>query len=216
MIYDSKFRESGLFIVLEGIDGSGTSTQAELLKDYLIRQGEKAAVSPEPSTGAIGKLIRRAMQENCLAIADKNKFDEQMAYLFAADRHHHLYNDLDGVVKLTQQQNTHVITTRYYFSSLAYNCNSEAEFAFVRSLNQKFPNPDLTIYLDIPLEVSLARIGDRAVKEVYETSEKLQKVKENFTRIFANYSGRILLVDGTQGVDVVHQQVIAYLQQLLN
>ena len=161
MIDHSKLRKSGLFIVLEGIDGSGTSTQAELLKDYFIRQGEKAAVSPEPSAGPIGRLIRRAMQENYLVITDKNKFDEQMAYLFAADRHYHLYNNLDGVFQLTEQQNTHVITTRYYFSSLAYNCNTEAEFAFVSNLNQKFPNPDLTIYLDIPVEVSLDRIRDQ-------------------------------------------------------
>lgn len=214
MIEHSKLSQSGLFIVLEGIDGSGTSTQAELLKNYFIRQGKKAIVSPEPSTGPIGKLIRRAMQENYLVIADQDKFDEQMAYLFAADRHHHLYNDLDGICKLTQQENTHVITTRYYFSSLAYNCNSESELAFVSNLNQKFPNPDLTIYLDIPLEVSLTRIRDRAIKEVYETAEKLQKVKENFTRIFANYSGKILLADGTQSIDQVHQQIIDYLQQL--
>jgi dTMP kinase len=137
------------FIVFEGIDGSGTSTQAKLLQEYFFKRGEKAVLSPEPSEGVIGRLIREIMQTNLISIQDQNKFDRQMAYLFAADRHYHLYNDHDGVFKLIQQEQTHVITTRYYFSSLAYNCNNPEEFAFVRQLNQHFPNPDLVIYIDV-------------------------------------------------------------------
>ena len=82
-----------LFIVFEGIDGSGKTTQAERLKDYLIEQGEPAVISPEPSTGLIGKLIREALQKSIIAIQNQQHFEEQMAYLFAADRHYHLYND---------------------------------------------------------------------------------------------------------------------------
>jgi dTMP kinase len=204
---------NSLFIVLEGIDGSGTSTQAELLKAYFRRRGEKAVVSPEPSDGPIGKLIRGAMQGQFIVMQNQEKFDEQMAYLFAADRHYHLYNDTDGVFKLIEREGTHVITTRYYFSSLAYNCNSDAEFVFVRDLNQKFPNPDIVIYLDIPIEVSLDRIRDRSIKEIYETAEKLQKVKENFVKVFANYSGTIWTIDGTQAIDSVHQQIVTYLER---
>ena len=84
------------FIVIEGIDGSGKSTQAELLKNYLINKGEKAVISPEPSNGIIGNLIRQALKKRIFFTTDKNLFDEQMAYLFAADRHDHLYNDIDG------------------------------------------------------------------------------------------------------------------------
>ena len=127
-----------LFIVLEGIDKSGKTTQAEFLKDYLIEHGNLAIVSSEPTNSSIGKLIRKGMQNQFFSIKDKTKFDEQMAYLFAADRHHHLYNNIDGVFKLIQQDNYTVISTRYYFSSLAYN--STTEFDFVYQLNQKFPN----------------------------------------------------------------------------
>ena len=86
-----------LFIVLEGIDKAGKTTQAELLKHYLINQGNSAVISSEPTEGVIGKLIRKAMQNQVFVIKEKAKFDEQMAYLFAADRHYHLYNEVDGV-----------------------------------------------------------------------------------------------------------------------
>ena len=201
-----------LFIVLEGIDKAGKSTQAELLKTYLVNQGNSAIISSEPTDGIIGKLIREAMQSQLIAIKNKAKFDEQMAYLFAADRHYHLYNDVDGVYKLIQQDNSHVIATRYYFSSLAYNCNNQEEFDFVYGLNKRFPNPDLVIYLDIPLEIALSRLKNAAYKEVYETQEKLKQVKENYRKIFQDYKGNLLKVDGTNTKNSIHEKVVCFLK----
>jgi dTMP kinase len=202
------------FIVFEGIDGSGTSTQAKLLQEYFLNQGEKAVLSPEPSEGVIGRLIREIMQSNLISMEDTNKFDQQMAYLFAADRHYHLYNDYDGVFKLIQQEQTHVISTRYYFSSLAYNCNNPEEFAFVQQLNQHFPNPDLVIYIDIIPDISLERIKNRAITEVYEKQEKLIKVRNNFVDIFKQYKSECLQLDGSDTIENVHQSIINYLDQL--
>lgn len=201
-----------LFIVFEGIDGSGTSTQANLLKEYYIAQNHQAILSPEPTNGVIGKLIRQAMQIPIIPIQNKKKFDEQMAYLFAADRHSHIYNDVDGVLKLTQQDNCHVITTRYYFSSLAYNCNTPEEFEFVSQLNARFPQPDLVIYLDIPVHVSLDRLTERHQREVYENEEKLSYVRDNFINIFSNYQGNTLIIDGQNTRDSIHHQIIQYLE----
>jgi dTMP kinase len=201
-----------LFIVFEGIDGAGTSTQACLLRDYFIRINNKAIISPEPSEGPIGKLIREAMQHEVIFIKDRHKFDEQMAYLFAADRHYHLYNDIDGVFKLTQQDNCHVISTRYYFSSLAYNCNTQAEFEFVSCLNQKFPNPDLAVYIDIPIEISISRLSERASLEIYETEDKLKGVRQNYYHVFQDYKGHLLKLDGTQSKETIHQQITDYIE----
>jgi dTMP kinase len=203
------------FIVFEGIDGSGTSTQAKLLQEYFLNQGEKAVLSPEPSEGIIGRLIREIMQRNLISMQDTNKFDQQMAYLFAADRHYHLYNDYDGVFKLIQQEQTHVISTRYYFSSLAYNCNNAEEFNFVRQLNQYFPNPDLVIYIDVIPDISLERIKNRAITEVYEKQEKLIKVRNNFVDIFKQYKSECLQLDGSDTIENVHQSIINYLEQLI-
>ena len=100
-----------LFIVIEGIDCSGKTTQAELLKEYFITQKQQAVISPEPSNGIIGNMIRQALKQRIIFSHNRALFDEQMAYLFAADRHDHLYNDIDGVFKLIED-NSHVISTR--------------------------------------------------------------------------------------------------------
>lgn len=200
-----------LFIVFEGIDSCGKTTQAELLKTYLVNHQEQAVISSEPSNGIIGNLIRQALKQRVVFSRDRHLFDEQMAYLFAADRHDHLYNDIDGVFKLIAD-NYHVISTRYYFSSLAYNCETPDKFSLIQQLNHRFPNPDLTIYIDIPIEVSLARLQERSLQEVYETKSKLTKVKEQYQQIFADYSGKAIALDGTQDVTQIHQQIIEFMQ----
>lgn len=202
-----------LFIVFEGIDGSGTSTQANLLKDYFLNRGDRAIVSPEPSEGAIGKLIREALQERTIVFEEERQYDEQMAYLFAADRYYHLYNDRDGVFKLRDRDNTHVITPRYYFSSLAYNCNTLEEFEFVRGLNQRFPNPDLTIYLDLDIKIALERISDRPYKEIYENEKKLTRVKQNYQKIFNAYTGLLLTIDASQNREAIQQEITNFIQE---
>lgn len=196
-----------LFIVFEGIDASGTSTQASLLNDYFRKAGKKSILSPEPSDGSIGKFIRENLKEKQFFCNDEQRFDEQMAYLFAADRYYHLYNEVDGVFKLIKD-NYWVITTRYYFSSLAYNGNSQDEFELIQRLNQGFPNPDLVIYLDIPIEVSLARLTERSLKEVYETESKLTKVKNNYHNIWLNYEGALLTLDGSETRESIHLKII--------
>jgi dTMP kinase len=198
------------FIVIEGIDGSGKSTQAELLIKYFLSIGEKAVISSEPSSGIIGNLIRQALKKRVFFTTDRQLFDEQMAYLFAADRHDHLYNDIDGVYKLISD-GFHVISTRYYFSSLAYNSPTKEEFEFVRKLNHKFPPPDLTIYLNIPVETSLERTQDRSLKEIYETQEKLIKVKANYEQIFNSYQSKLLVINGVQEQHMIHQQIVDFL-----
>jgi len=201
-----------LFVVFEGIDGSGTSTQARLLESYFLEQKIPAVLSPEPTNGPIGQLLRTSLQTNLLKIADKTKFDEQMAYLFASDRHYHLYNETDGVFQLIRQ-GFHVLTPRYYFSSLAYNSNNQQEYNFVLQLNQRFPHPDLVIYLDIPVEVSLKRLQERQQLEVYENAEKLQIVRKNYQAIFANYNSNLLQIDGTQSTISIHETIKNYLKE---
>ncbi len=196
-----------LFIVFEGIDSCGKTTQAQLLQQYFYEQSSQAVISSEPSNGIIGNMIRQALKQRITFSRDRHLFDEQMAYLFAADRHDHLYNDIDGVFKLIQD-NYHVISTRYYFSSLAYNCETPEKFAFIKKLNDRFPNPDLTIYIDLPVEISLARLSERSLTEVYETEKKLTKVREQYQQIFADYDGRSITIDGTQDVEKIHQQIV--------
>jgi dTMP kinase len=201
-----------LFIVFEGIDGSGTSTQAVLLKDYLCRTDAKAVITSEPSSGPIGNLIREGLKKRVLFSHDEHIFDAQMAYLFAADRHDHLFNEVDGVFRLLADD-FNVISTRYYFSSLAYHCNGPDDFDFVSTLNKKFPNPDLTIYIDNPVDVSIDRMAQRSFVDRYENKEKLLRVSKNYEKVFAEYQGELLTVDGAAPIRSIHRRITAYLEE---
>lgn len=203
-----------LFIVFEGIDSSGKTTQAELLKNYFVTTEQQVVISPEPSNGIIGNLIRQALKQRIIFCEDRDLFNEQMAYLFAADRHDHLYNDVDGVFKLIEN-NYHVISTRYYFSSLAYNGDNAEQLDLIRKLNARFPNPDLTVYIDIPVEVSLARLQERSVREIYETKAKLTKVREQYQKIFQEYRGKAMTIKGTQEPEQIHRQIIDCVEDIL-
>ncbi|WP_078146184.1 dTMP kinase [Exiguobacterium sp. HVEsp1] len=200
-----------LFIVFEGIDGSGTSTQARLLKDYFINKSMKAIVTSEPSEGPVGNLIRQAMKQRTFFTNDKQHFDQQMAYLFSADRHDHLYNDVDGVFK-KMEDGFQVISTRYFFSSYAYHSDTPEDLELVKTLNAKFPNPDIVIYIDNPVDISLKRISQRSVQDIYENEEKLKKVKARYEQIFSEYQGTMLKVSGNLGLAETHKEIVDFLE----
>lgn len=205
---------TGKFIVFEGIDGSGTSTQSELLRKALSAKNIKTHLTCEPSNGPIGNLIRQIFKGRVSMSKGINPldstadlFDEQMAYLFAADRHDHLYNEIDGVFSLTSKNET-VISTRYFFSSYAYHCSNQNDLDFVKQLNSRFPNPDLVIYLDNPTEVSINRMNERTFKDEYENSEKLIKARNNYEKIFSAYNGKILKLNATNDIEQIHNQIM--------
>jgi dTMP kinase len=204
----------GKFIVFEGIDGSGTSTQTALLLSALQKRNIKCASTCEPSDGPIGNLIRQIFKGRIKAPHGKNPdkpegdlFDEQMAYLFAADRHDHLYNNIDGVHSLLEKGIT-VICTRYIFSSIAYHCASEKDFNFVHELNKNFPQPDLIIYLDNPIDESMKRMAHRKFKDTYENKEKLSQAKNNYSRAIENYAGSIIQVPATDPINAIHEKIL--------
>lgn len=211
----------GKFIVFEGIDGSGTSTQSQLLAGFFQEKQNSCFLTSEPSSGPIGNLIRQGMKGRVTFAKSNNNpleqdhiFDEQMAYLFAADRHDHLYNEVDGVFKLVNAGSV-VISTRYYFSSYAYHCATEEDFQFVKSLNSKFPKPDLVIYLNNPVEESLRRIASRAFTDEYENEAKLNLVSKNYENIFSNYEGNLAIIAANKDVLEIHNEILEVVNKLL-
>lgn len=205
----------GKFIVFEAIDGSGTSTQARLLHDYLFQRGYKVYLTEEPTSGPIGNLIRLGLTRRLRMTGDRKLNDRQLALLFAADRHDHLYNEVDGVMHKAGE-GWIVICTRYLISSLVYNCNDEEEQDFVRYLNSKFPLPDLTLFLDCPVEVCLERLNKgRPVQDIYENREKLQRVRENYDRFLAGYPAALYYVKADVGVTEQHQEIVRLVEAVL-
>lgn len=174
---------SPLFIVIEGLDGSGKTTQIEMLNDRLQGGGAACYLTAEPTELPTGKFIRSILQKNVTADP------RTVAALYAADRIEHLFHPEEGLLhKLAEGY--HVIASRYYFSSLAY----QSEFAdpgWIASLNMMAKRTlpaDITFFLDLDPDVSMQRIEARGeTKELFETQEKLTHVRESFHLAFEHF-----------------------------
>ena len=181
------------FVVFEGIDGAGTSTQMRLLAER--DSGKKIAFTAEPTERPTGKFLRQIL-------AGKEKVSAQTAaYLFAADRAEHLWGD-GGLVDQTKNGLT-VVSDRYLFSNLAYQgvtCGEELP----RTLNSPFPLPELLFFFDISAQKSLERVEKRGeAKEIYENEKFLENTAARYREIVNRYkklenSGmRIVELDAT-------------------
>ncbi|MBM4035480.1 MAG: dTMP kinase [Planctomycetes bacterium] len=162
---------TGLFIVLEGIDGSGTTTQSRLLAEWLESLGHSVTLTAEPTGGPVGTLIRQILQ-GAVPEADETT----MALLFAADRAWHV----SGTVVPALDAGRIVVSDRHYLSSVAYQ-STGVDMAWVESLNSRFPRPDLTVFLDIAPSAALERkLRGGNAAERYERVGTLERVRANY------------------------------------
>src|SRR5580692_12960403 len=141
-----------LFIVLEGIDGSGTTTQLGLIERHLVGRGRRVHATREPSQGPVGRLLREILLGGHRLPGGAPVDGLAMALLFAADRRDHLAREIDPALA----GGADVVSDRYLLSSLAYQAQ-EAERDWVASLGRELRVPDLTLLLDVPVEVAAAR-----------------------------------------------------------
>jgi len=188
----------GKFIVIEGIDGSGLSTQAVKLENYLREKGIKVVLTKEPTDSLIGGLIKAALKKEW-------KVDPiALQLLFAADRAFHVNTEI--VPALLEGKS--VISDRYYFSSFAYGEAQGLDVNFLKVVNSKFQRPDLLIILDVPPEVSIERIKKaRFGFTLFEEKEYLRKVRDSFKKIFMENKDIAHLVDGTKSIEEVHKEI---------
>lgn len=181
------------FVVFEGIDGAGTSTQMRLLAER--DSGKKIACTAEPTERPTGKFLRQIL-------AGKEKVAPQTAaYLFAADRAEHIWGQ-GGIVDQTKNGLT-VVSDRYLFSNLAYQgvtCGEDLP----KTLNSPFPLPQLLFFFDISAQKSLERVEKRGeAKEIYENEKFLSDTASRYRAIIDRYkklenSGmRIVELDAT-------------------
>lgn len=164
----------GRLVVFEGIDGSGLSTQAAHLCGYLRDALHLPAyLTKEPTDGPAGAQVR-------LKLRGRLVVDEAtLALLFAADRLDHLAMDVLPRLEAGFQ----VISDRYYLSSLAYQ-SLDVEISWLRAINARCRRPDLTIFLDVPVDLCMARLRTQRWRlELYETAEKLERVRRNYLRL---------------------------------
>jgi dTMP kinase len=201
-----------LFFAMEGIDGSGGTTQTAKLVAWLEAHGASEVLTTcEPSPGPVGRFIRSALAQGN---PESRLGDSVLPYLFAADRRDHLDREIIPVL----QRGGVVVTDRYYLSSLAYQSLSVG-LARVVALNDGFRRPDLTIFLDLDPEVSLARIEARGEPlERFEALDRLREVREAYTAaiVHCRTDGEsVVRIDASGTADEVHARVVAEVSALL-
>jgi dTMP kinase len=199
-----------LFIVLEGIDGAGTTTQTARLVERLTRLGRSARATREPSQGPVGRLLREILQGAHRPSDQAAMNGNTLALLFAADRRDHLQREIEPLLLGGHD----VVSDRYLLSSLAYQAE-EADRAWVASLAREIRTPDLTLLLDVPVEVAAQRrrAAGRS-QERYEEDDLLARVADNYRRLSREHPD-VLVLDGSQDVDQVELAVATAVQARL-
>lgn len=205
--------QAAKFIVIEGIDGAGSSTQARLLVDWLNQRGRKAALTAEPTRGPVGALLRQVLEGRVVAKRPDGSRatvdNDVIALPFAADRLDHL----DCEVLPLLGQGSQVVSDRYYHSSLLYQ-SLEGDLAWIRELNAHARPPDVTYVLDLPASVAAERRAERASAELYEVDDLQRRLVDGYRGLPALLPDEpIVLVDGTAAVTEVQRVLQIDLQQ---
>lgn len=195
-----------MFIVFEGIDGAGKTTQIELLAQKLRDTGLDPYVTAEPTGMETGKAIRRVLS------GAVSKTPTQVAAMFVQDRIDHNVDPTEGIEVLLAQGKA-IICDRYYYSSLAYQ-GSLTDFDWVMAANCDCPEirkPDLCIFLDLSPEESMKRITQgRTQVEIYEKADTLTKVRARYMDVFAKLSARgeqIEIIDASGTIEQTAQAI---------
>ena len=187
------------FIVFEGIDGSGKTTQSKLLSKKI-----NGKYTFEPTDGDIGKYIRKIL-------SGKKCEKEALALLFAADRVEHVV-DIEQDLK-----KSHIVCDRYVYSSIVYQSIQGIDLDFIVNINRFAKKPDVMIFLDVNIDESFKRMGGRS-KEIFENKDTLEKVKKKYyeiieKRLFEPKYGYIVVDTTDKNIDEVHDEIMEELRE---
>ncbi len=205
----------GIFIVIEGIDGAGKSTQAKLLAKWFETKGYDVVLTKEPTDTAFGKLIRKlVLTGGREGIIDGAKIShEAEALLFAADRAEHVKKLIEPSIKAGKV----VISDRYFYSSLAYQWARGLDLEWLINLNKFAIRPDLVILLDLPVKESMKRINGRQLKSEFDRIAELQKkVRENYLKLVEMFP-EMKIVNALASIEDIHNDIVALVEhEILN
>jgi len=197
--------KKGILIVFEGIDGTGKTTQAEILLDRLRKKDFETVYFQEPSMGKWGREIKKKA-----AFANSITPEEELD-LFQKDRRENVEKNL----KPALEKRKIVILDRYYFSTIAYQGARRIDRGFIRSINEEFVvMPDLVFILDIDVKNGLQRIETRKKRDIlFEQEEYLVKVRE----IFKSFNGEnIIHIDGHKSIEEISNEIGAVVFKYLD
>jgi dTMP kinase len=216
--FDIELRKNnlgGLYIALEGIDGSGKTTQIERLAKYFREQGKEVITTREPrKEGLIGDLVHKVL------LGTEKLPSVSLQYLFSADRSAHH----EELVLPSLKAGKIVITDRCFWSAIVYGIldrtggnydKNDIDLLLISqsilSMYHQFVVPDFTFYLKIPLEESLRRLGQKEEeKEIYEDEDKIAKVLTGYEYLKNRFEEEILIIKGDQSIEKVTKDMIKF------
>ena len=180
-----------MFIVLEGLDGSGTSTQLKIIGGWL-----GCYTTSEPSNSSVGKFIRETLKTGAL-------YPTTMALLFAADRKEHLEKEIEPRLARGEV----VLCDRYTMSSLAYQTAAGVDPEYVEFINKDFRKPDITFYFDVDVETASIRRKERGVEDCYENTLFQSKVRKEYHHLLQNPYLHTCMIYADRSVEEVTKQL---------
>ncbi len=187
----------GKFIVFEGLDGSGQSTQVERLSSALKKNKVKVHTTKEPTNNLIGGLIRGQLQ------GDWKSTPECLQLLFAADRAHHLEREIEPYLK----KGVTVISDRYFFSSMAFGSLEIDDRQWLKDINKRFLLPDIIFYLKVSPKNCIKRIKeDRFSFELFEKEKKLEQIEKGYKKIAKEYKS-FEIIDGERQIEEIAEEI---------
>lgn len=206
--------ERGLFIVIEGVDGSGKTTQSELLSAYLRGLGRKVHHTAEPTATGLGGMVRDGLG------AEHPRTSDELAAMFLADRVAHNVSQKSGIRQYVEG-GTDVVCDRYYYSSIAYQ-GVDGSLEWVADMNLNCPSimkPDICIFIDLDPEKCLEHIrAGRSHFEIYEENAAvISETRRRYGIVFNMLAGRdnIVIVDGARSREEVFADIRAAVKKLL-
>lgn len=197
---------NGKFIVFEGIDGCGKSTQAELLAKFLEERGEKVLFTREHTRDlAAGKLIEEVVNKKVTLPPDA------LQMLFVVDRLDHTQK----VIKPALDEGKTVICDRYFWSTIAYsNLIGKMDY-FYRIQKKVVLIPEMVVLVDIDPDLAMERMGKRGKDlTIFEKIEKLKKIREGYKWLAKRFKKKCVVVDGSKTVEEIHSDIVNKLKKL--
>ena len=194
--------KKGIFIYIEGLDGSGKTTHAHRLVRNLQERGFKAVYTTEPGRGVLGNFIRESVLQG-----EKRVPRVVEAVLFATDRIEHLEKE----VKPALREGKIVVSDRSVYSSFAYQGAAGLDLDWIKEINRFAISADFALYIDVPPEVVVKRIRrKKSVMERLDTQKKVRKVYMKFVE-----NGELLPIDGDRNKQEVEQDILTTILKFL-